>query len=309
MSEAGLPLVSVVIPAYNAEAHLEECLESVLAQRGAFRMEVVVVDDGSKDRSAEIAQAHAGVRCIVQANQGPSAARNTGIREAAGDFVAFLDADDLWPPGKLDRQLTVLARLPSCSMVAGDCRQFDRNGRRARTEFADHGLGDGEQIADAYARLLDHNFVTTGSVVARRESLVEAGGFAEDLRLVEDLDLWLRLARRSGVAWCADECLWRRRHEHNISLDGEAVGLAFLQVLNRHRSGWSTEEQGLLHASRRIESREYRLLAAMASRKGLPGVALQRLGRSVSAAPGFESVLGSLKVLLRDLPEAFRSRA
>ena len=124
-SPAASPCVSVIIPAYNAAAHLAPCLASVRVQRGDFTLDTLVIDDGSRDDTVAIARGQAGVRVITQANRGPSAARNAGIAATTGEFIAFLDADDLWPVGKLDAQLDVLTRHPDAALAFGDCRQFD----------------------------------------------------------------------------------------------------------------------------------------------------------------------------------------
>jgi hypothetical protein len=91
-------------------------------------------------------------------------------------------------------------------------------------------------VPDAYGRLLRNNFITTGSVVVRRQALIEAGGFDESLRLVEDLELWLRITRRSPIIWSKDVCLLRRRHDNNTSRESEAMSLAYLDVLKRQRA-------------------------------------------------------------------------
>lgn len=111
--------VSVVVAAYNAERTLGAALTSALSQvpRPA---QVIVVDDGSQDRTAEVAAAFPEVQVLRQRNQGPSAARNAGIRAASQPWVAFLDADDLWLPGKLARQLAAARRHPAAVMLAGD---------------------------------------------------------------------------------------------------------------------------------------------------------------------------------------------
>jgi glycosyltransferase involved in cell wall biosynthesis len=96
-----LPLISVVIPAYNAGEHLRETLASALGQQGPFTLDTIVVDDGSSDDTRAQVESMPGVRLIRQANAGPSAARNRGIAAARGELVALLDADDLWMPGKL----------------------------------------------------------------------------------------------------------------------------------------------------------------------------------------------------------------
>ena len=280
---AAAACVSVVIPAYNAAAHLAQCLESVRVQRGDFTLDTLVIDDGSRDDTVAIARGQAGVRVITQANRGPSAARNAGIAATTGEFIAFLDADDLWPVGKLDAQLDVLTRHPDVALVFGDCRQFDAAGSFTRTEFESGGFGaaswgPGPIVPRAYARLLANNFITTGSVVVRRSALLAAGGFAEDLRLVEDLDLWLRIAHGRPIAWCGHECLQRRRHEHNTSRDAEAIGLAFLEVLRRHRQALQSgdaAEPGI--DMRQLVSREYLHLAELAMCKRSLGVAWQRV--------------------------------
>ena len=286
------PRVSAVIPAFNAQAYLAECIASVCSQSGPFELEVIVVDDGSTDATTEIARQHAGVNCIVQPNRGPSAARNAGIAAAGGEFVAFLDADDRWPEGKLAAQLDILQREPRAALVFGDCRQFDMAGQRPRTEFESGGYGtaawgQGPIVPDAYARLLENNFITTGSVVARRAALRQARGFAEDLRLVEDLDLWLRMAREAPIAWSERECLLRRRHDSNISGDAEAVGLAYLEVLARHAATWQPGEAAALGVDAgRLASREYLSLAELARLNGKPGMAWSRLRSSLARHAG-----------------------
>lgn len=271
----GAPLVSVVIPAHNAQAYLADCLASVRSQVGEFTLQIIVVDDGSADDTAAIARRHPDVQCLRQPNRGPSAARNAGIAEAQGEFVAFLDVDDLWSQGKLVAQLQILKQHKGAALAFGDCLQFDASGPRPRTEFEANGLGtstwgtDG-LIPDAYARLLSDNFITTGSVVLRRAALAEVGGFAEDLRLVEDLELWLRIARRHPIAWSSQVCLLRRRHAANTSRDVEAMGLAYLEVLRRQGAA---AQAAMIQ---RLASAEYRRLARVALARGHIGLALLR---------------------------------
>ena len=285
------PLVSVVIPAYNAQDFLGDCLASVLAQRGPFALQVIVVDDGSRDGTVAIARNTAGVHCIEQANRGPSAARNTGVDAATGEFIAFLDADDLWPSGKLANQLALFTAHPQVALVFGDCRQFSASGLRPRTEFQSNGLGaaawGGSSIVPrAYAALLANNFITTGSVVVTRQALAEAGGFAEDLRLVEDLDLWLRIARAHPIAWCAVECLHRRKHGANISADEEKIGMAYLEVLQRHARSWRPGDAARLGVDARwLASRQWLHLADLSAAQGQRGTAWARLQKAVLAHP------------------------
>ena len=118
------PVVSVVMPAYNAERFVDEALESVLKQ-SYQRLEVIVVDDGSTDGTAARVQAYGNpVRYLQQVNAGVGAARNRGLEAATGDYIAFLDADDLWRPEKLDVQLEIAARNPESGLIACDGVRF-----------------------------------------------------------------------------------------------------------------------------------------------------------------------------------------
>lgn len=269
-----VPVVSVVIPAHDAAAFLGECLDSVTAQAGGWVREVIVVDDGSSDATADVARAHAGVRLIrLPANGGPGAARNAGIAAAQGEWVAFLDADDLWPPDALASALAVLQRDAGAALVFGDCRQFDAGGPQARTLFEDGGFGaaawgDGARVPQAHARLLAANFITTGSVVARRAVLQALGGFDEGLRRVEDLDLWLRIAHAHPIAWRPQVALLRRRHAANVSRDADAMSLAWLEVLERERRRHAPLAPALAATLARQRAGERLLLAQRALARG-----------------------------------------
>src|SRR5262245_2526742 len=122
-----LPLISVVCPAYNCARFIKPALESVLAQ--SYRpMEIIVIDDGSSDANPEVVQHFQEVRYLRQANQGPSVARNVGILSARGEYIAFLDVDDLWTPEKLSVQLAGLLSYPQAALSFADMRLFWSNG-------------------------------------------------------------------------------------------------------------------------------------------------------------------------------------
>ncbi|MGA7237276.1 MAG: glycosyltransferase [Bryobacteraceae bacterium] len=209
------PFISVVIPAYNAAKYLTETLESVRAQR--FRdYEMIVVDDGSTDRSFDIAGRFDGVRRFRQPNRGAAAARNVGIGVARGAYVAFLDADDLWMPAKLEKQAAYLERNPQTAWIYSDAcvfnsatgREICRVGERIR-------LHRGEVLRDLLLRC----FIPSATPVVRRTALLDAGLFDErwERRLGEDWHLWLRLAEHNEIA-LIDEPLARiRSHEENTS--------------------------------------------------------------------------------------------
>lgn len=197
------PLVSVVIPAYNAAWCVRRALDSVLAQ--TFRdFEVIVVDDGSTDETADVLDDYdAPVRVVSKPNGGLSSARNAGIRAATGRYVAFLDADDWWLPEKLTRQVELMedrSELVFCSTAA-------------RIEAPDDtSLGEWRCRCDARPTLeaifvVNAHVAGSGSaVMVRRTVLARVGGFDERLRSLEDIDMWMRLAAVGGYT-CIDEPL------------------------------------------------------------------------------------------------------
>ena len=183
--------MTVVIPAHNATAFLGEALRSALDQ--TFEdLEIVVVDDGSTDATAALAASFGEVvRVILQPNRGPAAARNRGIREARGRFIAFLDADDLWDAEMVSSQVAALEADPAIGLVSTNCWYTD--GRRLVPV-----VRTAQRIAHSghvYRRLVRENFIVTSTVMARRECLDAVGGFDEALHVSEDYDLWLRLSR------------------------------------------------------------------------------------------------------------------
>ena len=221
--------VSVVIPVHDGERYLGEAIESVLGQT-APPFETIVVDDGSTDASAAVAERYAPrVRVCSQPNAGIGAARNRGVSLAQGDHVAFLDADDLWEPRKLELQLTAMAAEPGPDIVLGHVRQF-----------VDPSLD-----AEAAARIacpagLQPGYLA-GAVLARRDAIERVGPFREDLRVGEFVD-WMARARDLGLceAMLPDHVLSRRLHDANQSVTQRARAGDFVRVakanLDRRRA-------------------------------------------------------------------------
>ena len=138
----------------------------------------------------------------------------------------------------------------------------------------------------------------------RREVLQQVGGFAADLRLVEDLDAWLRIARAHPIGWCGQECLLRRRHTDNISRDAEAMAFAYLEVLHRHRRSWTAAEAAAMEpGAGQLASRKFIYLAELAINQGRPGAALKRVWHSVVTSPRPQTLWritkSALKLILR----------
>jgi glycosyltransferase involved in cell wall biosynthesis len=275
-----VPLIAAVVPAYNAADHIDAALGSILAQRGPFRLEVLVVDDGSGDDTAARAEAHPGVRVIRQANAGPSAARNRAIAETQAGLIAFLDADDLWPEGSLAALLALLESHPEAGLAFGDCRGFDAGGAAPRTQFELQGLDDGFfghplEVQDPYRLLLRCNFVPTGATLARRTCIEGAGGFDPARRRVEDLDLWLRMALCCPFVYTRRVCEHKRGHAANVSADSEAMTLDYIALVEAQRRQRPRElaRRGIRIGPRL--AREYSLVGDLRERRGdRPGARL-----------------------------------
>ncbi len=209
-----MDLVSVVIPSYNCASFLGDAVNSALAQTHRD-VEVLVIDDGSTDGTeAVLASFGDRVRLFRQDRAGPSAARNRGVLHARGRYVAFLDADDLWLPHKLARQVEHMTRHPDVALVYADY-----------TRGADPAVPSEPRLrhyrhratGDVFHNLLRENFIHTSSVLVRREALAQAGLFDPSLRGSEDLDLWLRVARWGRVGCVEEPLLWVRQHKGNTT--------------------------------------------------------------------------------------------
>ena len=219
-------LVSVIIPCYNGETFLEEALRSVLTQSYPH-VEIVVVDDGSTDSSAAIAQRFP-VRYIRQQNRGLSEARNAGIRESKGSYLVFLDADDRLKPEAIEAGLRLLEIRTDCAMAVGDHLFMSADGSHLSNSRKVHPL------QSHYEALLKSNFVEMiASVLFRRSIFDEVGGFDPTLRVAEDYELYLRIARVRPICCHAAIVAEYRMHEANTSRNSELMLTTTLQVLKR----------------------------------------------------------------------------
>lgn len=211
------PLVSVVIPAYNAEAFLGETLDSVLAQTYS-KIEIIVVDDGSTDSTPQLL-ANYGDRITVlhQANTGQAAARNNGARQAQGELLAFLDSDDLWDNDKISRQVELLNRFPTALAVYCDHRTIDAQGKPISPSSAmAHPRPSGQILRSL---LLGSCIVTPGLVLLRRDAFFSSGGFDEAplMRGHEDYALWLQMATRGYFIYSPSTLVSYRRHSQQAT--------------------------------------------------------------------------------------------
>jgi GT2 family glycosyltransferase len=286
-----MPEVSVVIPTRDRGRLLALTLCSVLWQRGVD-FEVVVVDDGSKDDTAEVAASFADprIRLVRQhAPLGVSAARNRGIAEAGGTWVAFLDDDDLWAPDKLARQLEAARRSGRAWVYAGEV-SIDQHLR-----ILDGGPpAPPERVIEGLAR---HNAVPAGAsnVVVHADALAHAGHFDTRLRNNEDWDMWIRLARLGPPAWVCRPLVALRVHPGNASQNMDRM-LEELDVIERrHRipvdrathcrwAAWTCLRAGRRREALRYYAKAVRVgdvtsVARAAVALVHPGVAAARVGR------------------------------
>jgi glycosyltransferase involved in cell wall biosynthesis len=199
------PLVSVVIPVYNAEPFLRETLDSVLAQ-DYEPFEVIVVDDGSTDGSGAIARSYPEVRYLLQENQGPAVARNAGIAAARGEFLAFFDADDVMLPNKLSVQVGYLLEHPAATVTLAKQVSIGTP-PEATSDTAWSGAPD----------------VQPTSVVLRKSTILEIGGFDPAVTPTDDFDLLIRLRERGHRLEVLPEVVMHRRYHGGNLVLGRGV--------------------------------------------------------------------------------------
>ena len=268
--------VSVIIPAYNAERDIAAAVRSVLAQT-CQDFEIIVVDDGSRDGTLAALQPFGKrVRVHQQRNAGVSAARNTGARLAAGDWLAFLDADDAWMPAKLERQLALTTPMSFTDRLnigaLGDLPVLQSTATPMR----------GGDIFVALMR--EANFITTSSVMIRRALFAELGGFDPSLQTAEDWDLWLRVAARHPIGFVPEPLVQYRLQSGSLSRSYERINHDRLAVISRALAlprsrdlDWKTR--------RRIWAETHRTNGWDAGRSGSRAQALAGYARAALAWP------------------------
>jgi glycosyltransferase involved in cell wall biosynthesis len=213
------PAVSVIVPVRDGTRYLRQTLESVLAQRD-MSFELIVVDDGSEDGSAELAREVAPEATVVsQPAQGETVARNRGIELAVGPYLSFIDADDLWPPQKLALQMQVLEASPEVDLVFGNQRAF-----RSEELSEEHRFrGEGKVQAS----------LTWGTMLARREAFEKAGRFEADGTTIGGFLDWLARARDAGCTEVTleDVVLLRRLHPWSLTASRPELTADYARVL------------------------------------------------------------------------------
>ncbi|MCE5195436.1 MAG: glycosyltransferase family 2 protein [Nitrospiraceae bacterium] len=213
------PLISVIIPVYNGERYIVEAIESVITQKYK-NIEIIVINDGSTDRTEEILNSYKNVKHLYQSKQGAPSARNTGIKFSTGELIAFLDADDLWTKDKLEIQTSIFKTLPDLDMVFGHVKQFYSPELKASQRERIY------MIADSMPGYLP------GTMLVKKRSFFRVGLFNSKFKIGEFID-WYSRAVDYGLKSClASEVLLKRRiHDSNTGITERDSRKDYLRIL------------------------------------------------------------------------------
>ncbi len=210
------PLISAIIPVFNGEKYLGAAIESILAQNYQ-PMQIIVVDDGSTDNSAAVARSFAQVEYHFQENAGVATALNRGLSEAKGEFIAFLDADDLWVEGKMRRQLAAFADDPELAMVMGSVEQF----REAGPDGGPASLG----IFKGYLKI---------AMLIRRNAMFQVGLFDPQWKTGDFIDWYIRATELKLKSLMLPEVVARRRiHDTNMGIRQRDVQSDYARIMRQ----------------------------------------------------------------------------
>jgi len=248
-----MPKVSVVIPAYNAMNYLPETVESVLRQTFTD-FEVLIVDDGSSDHIKQWASGLVDprVKLISQENQGLPGARNTGIAQAQGEYIAFLDADDLWEATKLEKQVRCLEDNPEVGLVHTWMLLVDEQGKSTGRVMTSDAAGK------VWTQLVERNVIACPSVMVRRCCFERVGEFDRTLRSIEDWDMWLRLAVYYPFAVIREPLAYYRQLPNSMSKNCQVMEQAFQIVIEK---AFCSAPPEFLHLKQRSYGYAYLCLA------------------------------------------------
>jgi len=206
--------VSVVIPTRNRAPQLKQAIDSVLGQSEQVK-EILVIDDGSTDGTRELLASYGSkVRAFFQNQEGASAARNRGFREAAGEWIAFLDDDDVWLEKKIELQMALAKKNPELALIfCSDFTVDQQLNKLSERQVAPQNRGD------VFERLFARNFIYTSCVIARRSAIEEAGYMDLALRFAHDWDLWLKIAARHPVDFVSEPMVLYRMSAECLSVE------------------------------------------------------------------------------------------
>ncbi|MCK5542564.1 MAG: glycosyltransferase [Desulfobacterales bacterium] len=222
------PIVSVVIPTYNRKNIIVRAIESVLNQTYK-NYEIIIVDDGSTDGTVDYIKNNYNfkIKCISQKNMGASSARNKGISEAKGKYVAFLDSDDEWINSKLTTQVAFLEKNPEIALLCGRTYKSD-DIKKVNSPLTKKIVGN------LFNTLYSHSFVSTPTVIVKKDVLDQVGGFDTNYKSAEDFDLWLKITKNYQCAFLPGLIAIVNRGEDNLSTDKITLHLHAVTILESH---------------------------------------------------------------------------
>ncbi|NLT72664.1 MAG: glycosyltransferase, partial [Chloroflexi bacterium] len=242
------PTVSVIIPTYNRCSYVQQAIDSVLAQTHTD-YEIIVIDDGSTDGTGEALRERYGDRITYewQENQGESVARNRGIALAQGEYIAFLDSDDLWLPEKLEKQVAYLEEHPDAGAVFAEAWIIDGLGQRVSDRRASTGITLDDLSLEGLC--FEDCLLLPSTVVLRKALVAAAGGFDVEIHHGEDYEYFARVRLLGSFAHLAEPLACHRRHGDNqsyLSSEGSQAQLdTHLLAVSRVFDGWRESPEGL----------------------------------------------------------------
>lgn len=291
-----MPMISVIIPAYNAEKTIKKTIESVFNQTFT-NFELIIINDGSTDSTLDVVSNLKDYRIKVfsHANSGPNRTRNRGISQASGEYISFLDADDLWTPDKLEAQLKALQANPEAAVAYSWTNWIDEAGQYLHKGSYSRATGD------VYLQLLLLDFIGSGSnplICAR--ALAEVGGFDETLVAGQDWDMWLRLAARYQFAVVTSPKVLYRKSLNSWSSNFARREVGFRQVIEK---ALAQSPESIQRLKKTIIANRYKCLVAD-TLEGVPGrerglAAMRFLWTAIRNDPSLLKARVLIKVLLK----------
>jgi glycosyltransferase involved in cell wall biosynthesis len=274
--------ISTVVAAYNAERTIAQALDSALAQNCTGH-EIVVVNDGSTDRTGAILEKYRGqVRILEQRNQGAGAARNAGVAQARGNYIAFLDSDDLWLSGKLERMVTEIERHPSASLAFSEYSTFADGG----VEYGKSSLGHSPSMRELMETLLPP--ILTSTWVLPKRTFERSGGFCGAFRGGQGFeDSWLLLILRELGEFCyIPEVLTRYRIDER-SENADKYGHALSTFISLSKRRYGRKSKALVRNAKNLQCRFLLSKLAHQMDRNERSAAFRTLARMARLQPAF----------------------
>jgi glycosyltransferase involved in cell wall biosynthesis len=213
-----LPIVSIIVPTYNGVRYIAETIQSIL-QQTYKDFEIIVIDDGSTDETVQVIHSFGKkVRYFYQSNRGPASARNIGIQQAKGKYIALIDHDDLWLPNKLEKQVPILEKMPGVGLVYSDAFNFYTDSNECPNTCFDLKQPYAGKV---FKYLFIGNFIPNLTVLVRKECFEKIGYFdvSGKMRMTDDYHMWLQVSQQYDFEYIDQPLAKFRRHQNNMSRD------------------------------------------------------------------------------------------